>query len=67
MKLERFTWKLAMIWLSFRMVADMIGRTLRGFVAFLGELVELTVRFAGLAIIAAGMWWGWQKFGHLLI
>lgn len=52
MNLERTTWKLGLIWASFRMIADMIGRT-----------IGTTAR---LAILAGVLWWGWQKFGPIL-
>lgn len=52
MSLERTTCKIGLIWASFRMIADMIGRT-----------VGTTVR---LGILAGLLWWTWQKFGPIL-
>jgi len=66
MKLERFTYKLAFIWLCFRMVADIIGKMLDGLFKLTANLLQLAVRLALIAAVAAAAWWLWQTFGHKL-
>lgn len=59
MKLERFTWKLALFWASFRMVADMLHTTING-------LVNLIATTALIAAIAYGGYWLWSIIGPLV-
>lgn len=59
MKLERFTWKLALIWASFRMVADMLHTLING-------LVDLIATAALLAAIGFGGYWLWGIIGPLV-
>lgn len=59
MKLERFTWKLAMVWASFRMVADIAHQLLNG-------ILNLVSAAASLALLGVGAWWLWKVIGHQL-
>jgi len=52
MNLERTTWRIGLIWAAFRMIADIIGRTI-------GTAIRL-------AILAGVLWWVWEKFGPIL-
>lgn len=66
MSLERTTWRNGLLWLNFRMIANVIGITANGILRFLGAILELTTVAIFTAIALAIVWLIWTKFGHLL-
>ena len=61
MKIERFTYRLAFVWLCFRMLADIIGKTVNGALNLIGRmfhgLIEAVTQLTILAAVAALILW----------
>lgn len=61
MKIERFTYRLAFVWLCFRMLADIIGKTINGTLNLIARvfhgLLDAIVHLAILAAVAAVILW----------
>ena len=66
MQLERFTWRNALAWINFRMVADVIGKTLNGFFSLANQLLDLGTRLIVFGLLAWAAWWLWETFGAKL-
>ena len=61
MKIERFTYRLAFVWLCFRILADIIGKTVNGTMNTLSRvfygLLDALAHLAMLAAVAAVILW----------
>jgi hypothetical protein len=66
MSIEKFTYRLAFVWLCFRMVADMAGRILDGLFRLAGNVLHLAFSLVLVGMLAAGAWWLWETFGDKL-
>lgn len=66
MRLENLTWRNALAWLNFRMVADAIGKTLQGFFTLANNILDLATRLILFGLLAWAAWWLWEKFGQTL-
>lgn len=63
MKLERATWNVALIWASFRMIANMIGKAIFGLLDLVAYLLQLALQTMIVGAVAAGLWWIWKVTG----
>lgn len=63
MKLEKTTWNLALIWASFRMIADIIGKTTYGILELVAYLLQITMAAMIVGTTAAGIYWIWTIAG----
>jgi len=59
MSIEKFTYRLAFVWLCFRMVADMASKLINGLFALAGNIIHLLFSLLILAGLIAGGWWIW--------
>ena len=53
MKIERFTYRLAFVWLCFRMLADIIGKTVNSALNLIGRMFLTDQAVTQLTILAA--------------
>jgi len=61
MSIEKFTYRLAFVWLCFRMVADMASKLTNGLIALVGNIIHLAFSMLLMAAIIAGGWWIWAE------
>ena len=61
MSLERRTWTIALMWASFRMIADVIGRSIYAGLELLAYLMQLALNAMIVGAAAMGFYWLWTN------
>ena len=63
MKIARFTVNLALVWASFRMIADVIGKTVYGLLDIILYMLQIALYALIVTTTGAALYWIWTEAG----